>query len=87
MSNTEIRNLLAKLRDEIGSSELDAETRSAVRELDSAIHNLLESDKAEVEKASVLERAREFEATFETEHPTAARILNEVMTALARMGI
>lgn len=87
MSNFDIRNLLAKLRDEIRKAEVDAETRSLMQELDSDIHDILESDKAEVESASVMERAKEFEAKFETEHPTTVRILGELVEALARMGI
>ncbi len=87
MSNFEIRNLLAKLLDEIQKSELDADTRNMVRDLDSDIHELLGSNDADVETASVLNRAKEFEANFETEHPTAVRILSEVIEALSRMGI
>ena len=87
MTNAEIRNLLTKLRDEIQKSQLDAETRSLMRELDADIHNLLNPEKADVETASVLKRAREVEANFETDHPTAVRVLREVIEALARMGI
>lgn len=87
MSNSEIRNLLAKLRDEVRTAELDAETRTLVRELDADIHDLLESDKTEAETASVLNRAKALEANFETEHPITVRILSEVIESLARMGI
>lgn len=87
MSNNEIRNLLAQLRDEIQKSELDAETRNLVRQLDSDIHELLDSNKAEPETASVLKRAEELEANFESEHPTTVRILSEVIETLSRMGI
>lgn len=87
MSNIEIRNLLAKLRDEVQKSELDAETQDLVRKFDADIHDLLDSDKTEDETAFVLKRAREFEANFETEHPTTVRILSEVIEVLSRMGI
>lgn len=87
MSNSEIRNLLAKLRDEVRTAELDAETQALVRELDSDIHDLLESDRTEVEAASVMNRAKALEADFETEHPITVRILREVIELLARMGI
>lgn len=87
MSNIEIRNLLAKLRDEIQKSGLDAETQDLVREFDADIHDLLDSGKTEDETAFVLKRAKEFEADFETEHPTTVRILSEVIEALSRMGI
>jgi len=87
MSNIEIRNLLAKLRDEIQKSELDSETQNLVREFDSDIQALLDSSKSEDETAFVLKRAKEFEANFETQHPTTVRILSEVIEALSRMGI
>ena len=87
MSNIEIRNLLDKLRDEIQKSGLDSETQNLVREFDSDIQALLDSKKSEDETAFVLKRAKEFEADFETEHPTTVRILSEVIEALSRMGI
>ncbi len=87
MSNSEIRNLLIKLQGEIQNSQLDAETRILIQELDSDIHNLLDREEGAVETASILKRAREVEANFETEHPTAVRILSEVVEALSRMGI
>ena len=87
MSNIEIRNLLAKLRDEIQKSGLDSETQNLVREFDSDIQALLDSKKSKDETAFVLKRAKEFEADFETEHPTTVRILSEVIEALSRMGI
>jgi len=87
MSNLEIRNLLAKLRDEIEKSELDAEAQTLVRAFDSDIHELLDSNDAEDETLFVLKRAKEFEAEFETEHPTTVRILSEVIETLSRMGI
>lgn len=87
MSNSEIRNLLAKLRDEVRTAELDAETQALVRQLDSDIHDLLESNRTEAETASVMNRAKALEANFETEHPITVRILREVMESLARMGI
>ena len=87
MSNIEVRNLLAKLRDEIQKSELDAETQVLVREFDADVQEMLSSGKTEDETAFVLKRAKEFEADFETEHPTTVRILSEFIEALSRMGI
>ncbi len=86
MSNTEVRNLLGRLRAEIKKGGLDDETRSMVRQLDADIHTLLEAD-SETEADPIVERAREIEADFASEHPTTAGILREVIAALARMGI
>ena len=87
MSNTKIRDLLAKLRDEIQNAELDDDTRTLVRELDSDIHDLLDPNSGETETASVLKRAKSLEADFATEHPVAVNIMSEVIETLARMGI
>lgn len=87
MSNFDLQNLLSKLRDEIRDAELDAETRASMRELDTDIHNLLDGDKPQAGADSVMMRAKEIEAKFETEHPTTVRILGELIEALARMGI
>ena len=87
MSNIQIRRLLAKLRDEIQKTELDADTRTLVRELDSDIHDLLDSTAVGAEAASVVKRAKELEANFAIEHPTAERFMREVIEALARMGV
>ena len=87
MSNTEIRELLAKLQAEIEKTELDADTRSMVRKLDSDIHGLLDQNEKQGDTDSVLERAKLLEATFATEHPAAERFVREVIDTLARMGI
>ncbi len=85
MSNTQIRELLAKLQQEIKNTELDDDTRAMVRDLDADIHGLLE--KPGEDSDSVLEKARELETNFATEHPTIERFLREVIDVLVRMGI
>ncbi|MGI9236879.1 MAG: DUF4404 family protein [Woeseiaceae bacterium] len=87
MSNKQIRELLAKLQDEIQKTELDEDTRSLVRELDSDIDDLLDPAGHRVESESVLEKARELETNFAAEHPTIERFMREVVDVLVRMGI
>ena len=87
MSNTQIRELLAKLQDEIQKTELDDETRSLVRDLDSDIHDLLDPEGHRAETDSVVQKARELETNFATEHPTIERFMREVIDVLVRMGI
>lgn len=87
MSNEEIRQLLAKLQEEIQSTELDAETQSLMRELDADIHSLIDPDTENDDANPVLERARFLEAKFASNHPTAERLTTEVINILARMGI
>lgn len=87
MSNTQIQELLAKLQEEIQKTELDDETRSMVKELDSDIHGLLAADTDQAKTDSVVEKARVLETNFATEHPTIERFMREVIDVLVRMGI
>lgn len=87
MSNKEIRELLAKLRNEIQKTELDDDTRSLVRDLDADIDDLLDPEGDRAETDSVLQKARELETNFATEHPTIERFMREVIDVLVRMGI
>jgi chorismate mutase len=87
MSNKEIRELLARLQDEIQQTELDDETLSLVRDLDSDIDDLLDPDGTRAQTESVVEKARALETNFATEHPAIERFMREVIDALVRMGI
>ena len=87
MDKNEIQSLLKRLQSELQGAELDEETRRLMSELDADIHDMLDPDTPDVEADPILERAREIEANFRADHPTAVRILNEVMASLARMGI
>jgi len=87
MSNKEIRDLLAKLQDEIQKTELDNDTRSLVRDLDADIHGLLEKEAGSAATESVLEKARSLESSFASGHPTIERFMREVIDVLVRMGI
>lgn len=87
MSNEDIRELLAKLKDEIQKTELDNDTLSLVRELDTDIDDLLDPEGSRVETDSVVEKARELETNFAAEHPTIERFMREVIDVLVRMGI
>lgn len=87
MSDSDVRDLLERLKHEIKDAELDADTRKLMKDLDAEIHGLLEAD-ADVEAfAFVADRAREIEAGFESDHPLAVRVLREIVQSLARMGI
>ncbi len=87
MSDTEVRDLLERLKNELQDAELDADTRKLMIDLDAEIHGLLETDADKEALASVADRAREIEADFESDHPLAVRVLREIIQSLARMGI
>ncbi len=87
MSNEKIRELLAKLHDEVQDTELDADTRSSLRELDSDIHDLLDTATSRQKMSFVLERAKLLEARFAINHPTVERFMREVIDTLAKIGV
>ncbi len=87
MSNEKVRELLAKLHDEVQTTELDAATRSSLRKLDSDIHDLLNSPTPETKLTLVLERAELLETRFAIGHPTVERFIREVIDTLAKIGV
>ncbi len=87
MSNEKVRELLAKLHDEVQKTEVDAATRSSLRKLDSDIHDLLKSPTPERKIALVLERAELLETRFAIGHPTVESFMREVIDTLAKVGI
>ena len=87
MSNEKIRELLAKLHDAVQETELDADTRSSLRELDADIHDLLDSGTSRQKISSVTERAKLLEAKFAISHPAVERFMREVIDTLAKIGV
>ena len=87
MSNKKIRKLLAKLHDEVQKTEVDADTRSSLRELDSDIHDLLNSPASKPDTNFVLKQAKLLEAKFAMSHPTVERVMREVIDTLAKIGV
>ena len=87
MSNKKIRELLAELHEEVQKTEVDTDTRSSLRELDSDIHDLLNSSAPESDTNFVLDRARKLEAKFAMSHPTVEGIMRKVIDILAKIGI
>jgi len=87
MSNEKIRELLSKLHEEVQKAELDADTRSSLRELDAGIHDLLDPSTTEPTAATVVEQAKLLEARFAIDHPTVERFMREVIDTLAKIGV
>ena len=84
MSNERIKKLLAQLREELESTDVDDDLQRLMAELDDEIHGVIEND-ADVN--ALVDRAKEMEAEFATKHPAAERFMREVIDALVRMGI
>jgi chorismate mutase len=87
MSNEKVRELLAKLHDEVKKTEVDADTYSSLRKLDSDIRDLLDSPTPGTKITLVLERAELLETKFGINHPTVERFIREVIDTLVKIGV
>ena len=88
MSDQQLKDLLARLQKELeNTDEVDTETLALVRELDTEINRLVESDSGKDEYDNVMDRAKSVETRFAVDHPAAERFLREIIDALAKVGI
>ncbi len=84
MSNERIKKLLAQLREEIREADVDQELQKLMSDLDDDIHSVIEDD---ADVGALVDRAKELEADFATQYPTAERFMREVIDVLVRMGV
>ncbi len=84
MSKERIKELLGQLREELRTTDIDEELEQLLGELDDDIDNVVEED---ADLNEVIERAKQVEASFATNYPTAERFAREVIDLLVRMGI
>ena len=87
MSNDKLKTLLASLHDELEKTDVDDETRSMLKSLDSDIHQLLASDEADDVDRPIVEQAGLLEARFASEHPVAERVMRELIDTLVKLGV
>lgn len=87
MTSANVKLLLEKLRAELHSSGIDEETREALQAFDGEIHQLIDGADDAGEPGAVVERAQELESRFAAEHPTAARVMREILDTLGKLGI
>jgi phage terminase Nu1 subunit (DNA packaging protein) len=88
MSDQQLKDLLTRLHKELENTDkVDSETLELVRELDSEINRLVDSDSDSNEFENVMDRAKSVETRFAVDHPAAERFLREIIDALAKVGI
>ena len=87
MSNERIKDLLTRLHAELEATDVDAETRSLIKELDTDIHDLLDADSDTDDPNPILERAQLLQTDFANKHPVAERVVREIMDTLAKIGV
>ncbi len=84
MNKKRIKELLAQLREEVRDTDVDDELEQLMGKLDDDIRGAID-DNADLD--AVIDRAKELEANFATNHPTAERVVREVIDLLVRIGI
>ena len=88
MSKQKLHDDLEKLRNEINSlSEKDIESREKLDQLINVLEDKLENTDEDVQDQGVLNSLRDAIEHFETDHPRATAILNDIMVTLSNMGI
>ena len=85
MSSERVRKLLVQLRREIDTSDVDAETRRLMRELDADIQKALGQSSNPV--GTLVRRAEAVEVKFALNHGVAEKILREIIDTLAKIGV
>jgi hypothetical protein len=87
MPEQQLRKNLEKLRAEI-DQVADSDTQTKAR-LDALINDIEASIDPDQESGDIklIENVKEAVAHFETEHPRATAILNDIMVTLSNMGI
>ena len=88
MSNTEIKELLVRLHNELeNTKEIDTDTIELVRTLSDDISNFVDTNEHSHESKTLMTRAGSLETEFAAKHPVAERVLREIIDTLAKMGI
>jgi hypothetical protein len=82
----DIREFLAQLSKELQRSEdFDIEARKILDDLHKDVDQIEESGERKVQPA--LDRIKQLEAKFASNHPALERIIRELADAMAKMGI
>ena len=85
MSDHQMKTLLLQLREALKDTDrVDAETLELVRQLDAKIDAVIESSEPNSE---LMDDAIALEARFASTHPTAVRVIRELVDSLGRIGI
>lgn len=85
MSDQQIKTLLVQLKEALeGTDQVDGETLELVRQLNTKIDAVIDSSEPNSE---LMDDAIALEARFASTHPTAVRVLRELIFNLGRIGI
>ncbi|MFT5133756.1 MAG: ribosomal protein L1 [Gammaproteobacteria bacterium] len=87
MPEKQLRENLEKLRAEIDQvADSDTQARARLNTLINEIEACIDPEQ-ETEDQNIADNIKEAVTQFETEHPRATAILNDIMVTLSNMGI
>lgn len=87
MPKSSLPGLLTKLHDALGDTEsTNTDLQAKVSEFERSLKQQLENE-AQANSTSLQDQINQLEAEFAAEHPTAERILREIMDVLSRIGV
>jgi len=88
MSENKLRDDIEKLRDEIKTLSTDEDiSKERLENILQEIESGLETDSQNNRQPELLAGLKESVGHFETEHPRATAIINDIMVTLSNMGI
>ncbi|MCK5432837.1 MAG: DUF4404 family protein [Gammaproteobacteria bacterium] len=88
MSENKLRDDIEKLRDEIKTLHAEEDiSKEKLERLLQEIESSFENEAHNKEQSELLAGLRESVKHFETEHPRATAIINDIMVTLSNMGI
>jgi len=88
MTNIKLQDELEKLRSEVNAlASNNVEARQKLDSLISDIETKLAQPSDEEQHNDLIQGIRDTIGQFETEHPRATAILNDIMVTLSNMGI
>lgn len=80
-----LREKITSLKKEV--EQLSVDNDSAKKHIDELIEEIENLDDSIEEKSDVIDKIKSSIDHFETEHPRATAILNDIMVTLSNMGI
>lgn len=88
MTNKDLQQQLEELRAEIDRvARNDAAAKDRMNELLGEVEKTIDASSEEEIDDNLMENLRDAVSQFETEHPRATAILNDIMVTLSNMGI
>ena len=87
MERQQLREQLDQLNEAINASGASQDDKRRLGELINDIEQQIDEPLVAEESQSLADQVESMVSTFETEHPTVAAVLNNIMVTLSSMGV